>query len=115
MIKRPRQHNEKHLQFVRGLPCVVCGNNVETEAAHIRSGYRPAAKRPTGMAEKPDDAWTLPLCGRHHREQHEEGEMDFWKQHDIRPFEIAAYLWLASGDQERGEQIVEASRARSQT
>lgn len=64
------------------------------------------------MQEKPDDAWTLPLCGRHHREQHAEGEMDFWKQVGVRPFEIAAFLWQATGDHERGEQIIRNARER---
>jgi hypothetical protein len=110
VIKRPRQKNDKHLDFIRGLPCVVCGNNIETQAAHIRVGSRKAAKRPTGMQEKPDDAWTVPMCGQCHTRQHSGNEIGFWKQIGIDPFRTAAFLWQASGDYERGEQIVQNAR-----
>ena len=38
------------------------------------------------MAEKPSDKWAVPLCNRHHREQHGMNEMDFWKCNGINPF-----------------------------
>jgi hypothetical protein len=34
----------------------------------------------------------VPLCGRHHREQHTMKEMDFWKCHGKDPFMIAILL-----------------------
>jgi hypothetical protein len=41
------------------------------------------------MAEKPSDKWALPLCNRHHREQHSMNELEFWKSHGIDPFMLA--------------------------
>jgi hypothetical protein len=106
MIKRPRQHDEKHLAFLRQLPCVVCGNNIETEAAHIRMADNRAAKRPAGMQEKSDDCWAVPLCGQHHRQQHETSERKFWERAGIDPIFTALALWRVSGDHEAGDQIV---------
>lgn len=104
-----RQKSATYLDWIRQLPCVICGDNTSTEAAHIRFGDRRAAKRPTGMGEKPDDRWALPLCGMHHREQHELGERLFWNLSGD-PILIAMALQLNSGDHEAAEQIIEAWR-----
>ena len=106
MQRQPRKHNEKHLQFIRELPCIVCGDNTSTEAAHIRMANRYAAKRECGKAEKPDDTWTLPLCGEHHREQHAMNELSFWRLQDIDPHFAALALYAVTGDNERGEEII---------
>jgi len=108
MIRRPRVHNEKHLKFVRGLPCCVCGNNIASEAAHVRFACEAVGKRKVGVGEKPDDKWTVPLCGMHHRMQHEWGEREFWKAYGKDPIVIAQALWMWTGDQEAGEGITGA-------
>jgi hypothetical protein len=46
----------------------------------------------TGMSEKSSDKWAVPLCNRHHREQHTMNEMAFWKKHGIDPFMLAITL-----------------------
>jgi hypothetical protein len=84
--REPRQRDNKHLEFIRQQPCIVCGDNTSTEAAHIRTGSIGHDKPNTGMAEKPSDKWTLPLCNQHHREQHTMNEMAFWKRYGIDPF-----------------------------
>jgi hypothetical protein len=106
MIRRPRQHSKKHLSYIRGLPCVLCGDPTSTEAAHIRFSSIQFDKRQVGAGEKPDDKWTVPLCGRHHRAQHQDSERAFWAAHHINPLPVAVELWGATGDHERGEQIV---------
>lgn len=104
-----RIKSESHLAFVRTLPCVVCGNPHETEAAHVRYADPRAAKKITGMGTKPDDAFVIPLCSDEHREQHEVGEKLFWKQHaPIDPVFVALALHRVSGDYEAGMQIVSA-------
>jgi hypothetical protein len=103
-MRQPRQHSEKHLDFIRGLPCLVCQDNTSTEAAHIRGASRRSGKRHVGKGEKPDDKWTVPLCGVHHREQHHVGESAFWLGQD--PFFVALALWAATGNNELGETIV---------
>jgi hypothetical protein len=89
--REPRQKDEKHLAYIRTLPCCICGDNTSTEAAHIRTAA--PGKRHTGMAEKSSDKWAVPLCSRHHREQHNFGnEMEWWKCHGINPFVLAMTL-----------------------
>ena len=72
-------------------------------SAPPRSRY---GKLATGIAQKPDDSWTTPLCVEHHllgeEAQHQENEIDFWAQHGIDPFVLALALWRASGDDELG-------------
>ena len=104
--RQPRQHNEKHLDFVRSLPCCICLDNTSTEAAHVRLASLRAGKRQVGKGERPDDKWTVPLCGAHHRMQHEIGEAPFWKSVSRDPIFCALALWAATGNHELGEQIV---------
>lgn len=96
--RHPRERNEKHLTFIRQLPCLCCGNNIETEAAHIRFADRSVCKRQTGKGEKPDDAFVVPLCGRCHRDQHGMNEREFWRQKGIDAIRAALALWYWSGD-----------------
>lgn len=110
MIKRPRRHDEKHLAFVRQLSCATCGNNIETQAAHIRFADPRVAKRPTGMQEKPDDRWAVPLCGTCHSTQHSGSEKAFWAGREIDPIFLALALYGISGDHEAGEQIIQEMR-----
>lgn len=109
-MKRPRQHNGSHLDFLRQLPCCVCGDPTSTEAAHIRYSDSRAAKYSPGMAEKSDDCFAVPLCGRCHREQHRDNERRWWAEKKIDPVQTAAFLYCASGDHERGERIVREAR-----
>lgn len=107
--KRPRQQAGFHLAFIRVLPCLchadgACSGPIE--AAHVRLGALRAGKRATGMAEKPSDCWTLPLCRRHHADQHRHGEAAWWEARRIDPLATAAFLWIASGDAEAGKEIV---------
>ncbi|WP_265440591.1 putative HNHc nuclease [Bradyrhizobium sp. SEMIA] len=85
----PRQRDEKYLAYIRTQPCCICGDNTSTEAAHLRAGSISDGKRYTGMQEKSSDKWALPLCGRHHREQHRMNELEFWASYGINPFELA--------------------------
>lgn len=110
--RRPRQKDEKHLSFIRRLPCVLCGGH--SEAAHIRYGDPRHDKRPTGAGERPSDCYVLPLCPAHHRltneAQHESGERAWWAGHGIDPIPLALALHGASGDVEAGEAIIRRAR-----
>lgn len=105
-MKQPRVHNAKHLDFIRSLPCIVTGNDVNVEAAHIRFSDLRIAKRKVGIGEKPDDIWVLPLCGEQHRRQHTMNERVYWQRVGIDPILYALALFAVSGDHERGCQIV---------
>jgi hypothetical protein len=90
--RMPREKDAKHLDYIRSLPCCICGDDTTVEAAHVRTGALEHGKPYTGKSEKPSDKWAVPLCGRHHREQHTMKEMDFWKCHGKDPFMIAILL-----------------------
>lgn len=101
-----RDKSANHLDYIRQLPCVICGDNTCTEAAHVRYGDARVAKPLTGIGIKPDDCWTVPLCSEHHRDQHKRGEYRWWKGLRIDPVFLALALWRASGDIEDGEAII---------
>ena len=105
-FRQPRIHNEKHLAFIRGLPCIVSKDNTSTEAAHIRFSDLRVAKRKVGVGEKPDDCWTLPLSSAEHRKQHAINEREYWRRAGIDPILYALALYAISGDHERGCEIV---------
>jgi hypothetical protein len=109
-MKQPRVHDEKHLAFIRSLPCIVTGNDVSVEAAHIRFSDLRVAKRKVGIGEKPDDRWALPLSGDQHRLQHQMNEREYWKQVGIDPILYALALWAVTGDHERGCMIVSCAQ-----
>lgn len=108
----PRQEDGRHLQFIRSLPCVCCGNDIETQAAHLRTEKRMYGKDFTGGARKPSDMWTLPLCGRCHDEQHKGNEENFWTAREINPWVMALSLFAASGDHQLALEVIERQRAR---
>jgi hypothetical protein len=78
---------------------------------HIKPAHRPFGKRNSGTL-KPDDCWVVPLCRECHNKLHEWGsETEFWNTRRggmsfIIVLAIAMALWIASGDYERGCQIV---------
>jgi hypothetical protein len=109
-FRQPRVTDAQHLDFVRSLPCAVCGDDVSTEAAHIRSGELMYGKEHTGMAQKPHDRWTVPLCGAHHREQHSQGEFRWWKAKGVNPFTLAMTLHDISGNHEMALTAIERHR-----
>ena len=112
--RRPREKKPGHLDFIRSLPCLICGQG-DVHAAHIRAGNLALGKRPTGAGEKPSDGWAVPLCGDHHvwgpDAQHGRGEMAWWDEHRIDPFVTALALWMATGDYDTATTIVARSAA----
>ena len=113
--RQPRVKNPAHLDYVRSLFCVVCADNVTVEAAHIRFACEEVGKRHTGMQEKPDDKWAVPLCGIHHREQHTMNERGFWEGYGTDPIQIARELYASSGDMEAGERTIIRNRMNAAT
>lgn len=108
MQRRPREHDEKHLRYIRGLPCLLCNDNTSTEAAHVRYAEPMLAKPISGMGNKSDDSYTVPLCGKHHREQTNYGdERGYWERLGVPVLGIAQTLYINSGNQEFGERITD--------
>ena len=113
--RHPRVKREPHLKWIRTLPCLITYNrNKPVEAAHVRYGDLRFAKRQTGMAEKPDDMFVVPLSADYHRllneSQHQIGEKKFWKRWKIDPVLVAVALFAWSGDDEAGEHIIRQAR-----
>lgn len=114
MKRRPRIKNDDYLDFIRSLPCCICHNDIETEACHIRFADESVGKRYVGKGEKPDDAWAVPMCGKHHRQQHVGDELEFWIYHNIGPLMLSLALWRAYtlDDRELAEHIIRSRRGR---
>jgi hypothetical protein len=98
--------SKKHLDFIRGLSCIICGDNTSVQAAHIRYSDASVGKVNSGLGKKPDDRYTIPLCGDCHTLQHTEGEQRFWRDHGINPLGVADRLYRCSGNQEAAERII---------
>lgn len=100
-IKGPEE-DEKHLIWIRTLPCCVTGRSQKVEAAHIRHGTDGSTSK------KPSDKWTVPLSQVQHREQHNCGEVSFWKPYGgIKAAkDLAAQLYEISGDTKRARLIL---------
>ncbi len=74
--------SRKHLSFVRGQRCAFC----QTPAAEAHHAFRRAGGG--GLGLKGCDLFTVPLCGKHHRELHKTGE--------VKPYtasETVSLLW----------------------
>ena len=77
LAKKPKRESrwrsQRHLNFVRGHACSVCGSGEPIEVAHVRLGSG------AGMGQKPNDWRVVSLCKDCHRRQHERGEASFWQ------------------------------------
>jgi hypothetical protein len=102
--QRDPRRAAKHLAFIRTLPCITCGIQGSTEAAHVRVGTD------GGGGFKPSDRYSLPLCAACHARQHSQGELTFWSDIGIDPLDAASALWTKSGDPEAGDRIIFRAR-----
>ncbi len=94
--RQPREENPAYLAYVRTLPCLICARPGPNDPAHLRSAALQYGKRSTGMAEKPDDKWVLPLCRTHHTAQHRENELHWWLRMGFPdPFAVAVALYAS--------------------
>ena len=100
--------SEAHLECVRQLPCVICGKVGRGDPHHLRI----ASER--GMSVKAPDKWAVPMCRIHHDEAHKVGtkvENRWFRERGIAsPMDLAAALWMNTGDIERMARIVSAHR-----
>lgn len=114
--KKPRREDSAHLKFIRELPCLVSGE-FPVHAAHIRYKAPEHGKRETGMQEKPDDRWTVPLAARLHTDgheaQHKAGERAWWAERGIDPCSVALALWGISGDHDAARIILRVAREKA--
>jgi len=103
--RRPRRHNEKHLQFMRGRPCIICGGS-PCDAHHIKfADARVLKPQSSNIGMKADDRFTLPLCRRHHEECHR-GERKFFESYHTDAVLMALALHSISGDAEEADRLI---------
>jgi hypothetical protein len=102
--KHPRLRDEGYLAFIRKQCCCVCGWTIRIDAAHIRMASPDRGKPSTGMQEKPDDRYAVPLCSAIlrvksgcHRTQHSMGEAAYWASVGLDPFVIADKYYAEYG------------------
>jgi len=76
--RAPCVEDPAYLAWVREQRCVICGTDQNIEAAHLRVGSIPHHKTYGAMQMKSSDKWALPLCAKHHREQHANGDEMLW-------------------------------------
>lgn len=64
--RKPRPDmDRKHLDRVKGLPCIVCGDPYHTDPHHLmRLLAEDTGKR--GLSLTSADRWTVPVCRRDH-------------------------------------------------
>jgi hypothetical protein len=80
-----------HLAWVRSHACSVPGcQEGPIEAAHVRT------HGDGGMGMKPGDDRAVSLCVRHHREQHQRGEITFGVVNRVDLLKLAAEFAAAS-------------------
>ena len=98
---RPRRGPDRdpaYLQWIRSLPCAICGaNGARSEAAHT------SVLGPRGLSQKSSDYSAIPLCYGHHRgnadSYHALGERRFIEVHgcDLRGWVGNLVLQYRSG------------------
>lgn len=83
---RPKTfRSESYKQFIRKQPCLNCGAQ-GNHAHHEGLGNR-------GIAIKPPDTQTVPLCPDCHALRHQKGADSFWQKRDVK-LAIIGYLTL---------------------
>jgi hypothetical protein len=79
MVNPYRLRSQRYLAFIRGKPCLKCGD--AGEAHHITYA------QPRAMALKSGDQWAVPLCHRCHMALHDypSPERTWWALNGIDP------------------------------
>jgi len=119
--RRPRTIDPHYLAWLRTQRCACgCLQGPPCDAAHLRSGSLVYDKRPTGIGEKPDSRWALPLTHDCHMKQHSYGsEIEWWTAVRCRdPFALALrhyrrFKQLQAGTRKHAGNTKGAGRPRS--
>jgi hypothetical protein len=70
--------SSRYLSHIREECCLVCGTPPPNDAHHLRHSQK------SGMSQKVDDNWTVPLCRTCHTDCHTRGrESEWWALNGI--------------------------------
>lgn len=105
--KRPGM-SEKHLTFIRRLPCCASGQAAPSDPHHLKQGL----ENERGVGRRSTDRWAVPLSRKMHDQLEALGsrrEREWFLQHGIEdPLELANALWNNTGDLERMKAVLMA-------
>jgi hypothetical protein len=90
--RKPRIRDQGYLAWLRTQRCACgCLRGPPCDAAHLRASSHKHDKPITGIGQKPDDKWALPLRRTCHMSQHAYGdEVGWWAHHGAHdPFALA--------------------------
>jgi hypothetical protein len=91
-----RTRFDRHLAWVRTLPCCVPG----CRATDVQAHHLTCSPDPKARGSKASDRYTLPICADHRRALHERGdERAFWNDLGINAVALAAHPWNTSGQE----------------
>jgi hypothetical protein len=97
----PPIRNKKHLDFIRTLPCVICGGN--SQAHHLLRTKEKCMGRRSG------DNWAISLCPSHHAGLHRDGNEERYLAPIDGPV-LASALWGVMGNREGALNIIRLAR-----
>lgn len=87
-IPKKIRHFPEHYEWIKTLPCIVEGcQSTGSDPAHVRMSGTDG-----GTSLKPSDTWLVPMCRRHHLEQHAVGHYKFEQRHHVLFRETAKML-----------------------
>ena len=93
-FRSKKVRNQKHLNRVRQLPCLVCSSPPQNHAHHIQFAEQ------RGFGQKVGDQWVVPLCAVCHHKLHtaKEGEKLFWVFEGVDGLKVAEDLWRQTNE-----------------
>lgn len=104
-MTRPRiARDPAYLAFVREQPCLATRITQGVVAHHVRQ------RTGGGVALKPSDYFTVPLCEIVHARLHQEGEAAFWKRSKVCPFNWMTWIMAKYSLAHYGEALVHPLR-----
>lgn len=113
--RHPRQRDKSYLGAIAQMPSVISGQE-PCECAHIRYGDPEHGKPMTGMGEKPDDRWVLPLTPEEHRlandAQHRSNERAWWRSKGLNPLILCRDLYEIWSNGKKDVEALSAMRSR---
>lgn len=101
--KEGRTRSRKHLDWLKTLPCLICGSS-PCDPAHVPKEQRGS------MGMKVSDDQTVPLCRNCHSYQHNVGHKSFWGPNRDGVLEVANGLFVATGSDKMAIRIIDRFR-----